>query len=506
MMAGWNLKRKKFFFLILVLIAAGAAAYAFLLRESGSGQDKKKQTAGKAPDRIYPVKRGDMVIGIMLRGSVNAKVKHKLALEAPFSTKLVKVVDENSKVKKGDVVAEFETADLLLRVEDYKLTIEQTKKDLAIALEEREVLKSTNLEDLRTARDKVTECQDDYTRYVRLEGPRDKDTQTLAVDDAERALSEAQTAYQTAKENYDSSIFSDSEAEAAAKAEVEKAGKSVTTAETKLNSALLARKLFKRYTYPNKLKDLRNKLAQAKLGYEKTRVRTQSLLTQKNNQIYRLEITIRNNERQFNRHSSWIPMMQLIAPVDGIVTYGDPDRIWGNPEVKVGMDGRRKQVIITIPDMSQMIVDVNLPEQYRSKVNLGDRVIITPESIPEIKIRGKIESIASLPVHTIPWDKSTPKIYRTVVSFTGRNSRIVSGMSVQVEVVSRILRNVISVPIEAVFEEGGQLLVYRKSLSGPEKINVRIGASSDSAVEILDGLNEGDEVFLYRPFQAKSTG
>ena len=505
-MAGWNLKGRKSLGLLLLFIAAAAGALYFLyLRADKQSETEKKQAGGKAPDRIYPVKRGEMIIGIMLRGSVNAKVKHKLALEAPFGTKLVKVVDENSKVKKGDVVAEFETADLLLKVEDYKLTIEQTKKDLAIAREEREVLKSTNQEDLRTARDKVTQCLDDYTRYIRLEGPRDKDTQTLAVDDAERALSEAQTAYDAAKESYDTSIFSDSEAEASAKSEVEKAKKNVASAETKLNSALLAKKLFKRYTYPNKLKDLRNKLAQAKLGYEKTRVRTQSLLTQKDNQIYRLEITIRNNERQFNRHSSWIPMMQLVAPVDGIVTYGDPDRIWGNPEVKVGMDGRRKQVIITIPDMSQMIVDVNLPEQYRSKVALGDRVIITPESLPEIKIRGKIETIASLPVHTIPWDKSTPKIYRTVVAFTGRNPRIVSGMSVQVEVVSKILHNVISIPIEAVFEEGGQFLVYRKTLSGPEKVSVKIGASSDSAVEIREGLQEGDEVFLYRPFQAKST-
>ena len=506
-MAGWRLQlknRKTFFLILTVMLAAAAAVYFFYFRPAKLKAEEKKSVSGKSPDRIYPVKRGQMVIGIMLRGSVNAKVKHKLALEAPFSTKLVKVVDENSKVKKGDVVAEFETADLLLRVEDYKLTIEQTKKDLAIALEEREVLKSTNMEDLRTARDKVTECQDDYLRYIRLEGPRDKDTQTLAVDDAERALSEAQTAYNTAKETYDGSIFSDSEAEATAKAAVEKAQKNVTSAETKLNSALLAKKLFKRYTYPNKLKDLRNKLAQARLGYEKTRVRTQSLLTQKNNQIYRLEITIRNNERQFNRHSSWIPMMQLIAPVDGIVTYGDPDRIWGNPEVKVGMDGRRKQVIITIPDMSQMIVDVNLPEQYRSKVGIGDRVIITPESLPGIKISGRIETIASLPVHTIPWDKSTPKIYRTVVSFNGRNPRIVSGMSVQVEVVSKILNQVISIPIEAVFEEGGQLLVYRKSLSGPEKVNVKIGASSDNAVQILEGLEEGDEVFLYRPFQGKS--
>ena len=285
---------------------------------------------------------------------------------------------------------------------------------------------------------------------------------------------------------------------------MEKERQKVLAAETKLNSALLEKKLFKRYTYPNKLKDLRNKLAQARLGYEKAKVSTEAKLTQKDNAIYRLEITLRNNERQYQRHSSWIPMMTLTAPVDGIVTYGDPDRIWGNPEVKVGMDGRRKQVIITIPDMSQMIVDVNLPEQYRSKVGIGDKVIITPESLETVKMKGQIASIASLPVHTIPWDKSTPKIYRTVVSFQGKNPKIVSGMSVQVEVVSRVLQNVISIPVEAVFEEGGQLLVYRKAFSGPEKVPIKIGASSDSAVEILEGLNEGDEVFLYRPFQAKS--
>ena len=414
-----------------VLIIAGGALYFFApnlfrAKKASSGESR-------APDRIYPVKRGEMVIGIMLKGSVNAKTKHKLALEAPWATKLIRVVDENKRVKKGDVVAEFEAADLLLRIDDYKLTIEQTKKDLAIALEERAVLVSTNKADIRLARDKVTDCEDAYSKYWR--------------------------------------------------------------------PAILERKLFKRYTYPNKLKTLRNNLAQAKLDYEKTKVRTQSLLTQKNNQIYRYEITIRNNERQLKRHSSWLPMLTLIAPVDGIVTYGDPDRLWGNPEVKVGMDGRRKQVIITIPDMSRMIVDVNLPEQYRSKVAVGDPVIITPESIQTIKIRGKIASIASLPVNIIPWDKSTPKIYRTVVDFSDDNPKIVSGMSVQVEVVSKILKDVISIPIEAVFEEGGQLLVYRKALSGPEKVNVKIGSTSDSAVEVTEGLEEGDEVYLYRPFQ-----
>ena len=202
--------RKTVFLILLLLVVLGITGGVLIYRNSGRKSGKNTAESAKAPDRIYPVKRGDMVIGIMLKGSVNAKVKHKLALQAPFATKLVKVVDENSRVKKGDVVAEFETADLLLKVEDYKLNIEQTKKDLDIALEERAVLLSTNREELRTARDKVTECQDAYSRYVRLEGPRDRDTQTLAVSDAEKELNEAKDAYDEAKNTYDNSIFSDS--------------------------------------------------------------------------------------------------------------------------------------------------------------------------------------------------------------------------------------------------------------------------------------------------------
>ena len=502
---------RRILLLLIVLILGGGAAVYFLrpewipfLRKNTAANEKKKADPDGMPDRIYTVIRSDMPIGVMLKGSVNAKKKHKLALEAPFPTKLVKVSDENAKVKSGDIVAEFETSDLQTKIDDLKLSIEQTKKDLSIAQEERTVLLSTNAAEIRSAKDNVTTAQDAYSQYFRLEGPKERDTKDLAVSDAKLALEEAENALKTAEDTYNTTVYSSEEEERKAKQEIEKLEQKRDSAKTKLNSAELDRKLFKRYTHPNKIRELRNKLAQAKLNYEKTKVSTQSSLMQKDNRIYTYEISIRNNERQLELHQSWLPMMTLRAPTNGIITYGDPDRVWGNPEVKVGMDGRRRQVIITIPDMSQMIVDVNLPEQYRSKVGIGDKVVITPESLETVKMKGQIASIASLPVHTIPWDKSTPKIYRTVVSFHDKNPKIVSGMSVQVEVVSRILQNVISIPVEAVFEEGGQLLVYRKSFSGPEKVPIKIGASSDSAVEILEGLNEGDEVFLYRPFQSKT--
>jgi hypothetical protein len=55
--------------------------------------------------------------------------------------------------------------------------------------------------------------------------------------------------------------------------------------------------------------------------------------------------------------------------------------------------------------------------------------------------------------------------------------------------------------VEAVFEEGGHLIVYLKTLSGPEKRMIKIGESNNNYVEVTEGLEEGDEVYLYRPFQ-----
>ena len=51
------------------------------------------------------------------------------------------------------------------------------------------------------------------------------------------------------------------------------------------------------------------------------------------------------------------------------------------------------------------------------------------------------------------------------------------------------------------FEENGKLLVYRKTLGGPEKVFIKIGESNNNFVEVTEGLEEGDDVFLYRPFQ-----
>ena len=80
-------KRKLVLLAVTVLVLAATAGFVFRPRlfPKTSGD---RQTDSKAPDRIYTAKKGELILGVMLTGSVNAKTKHKLAMEAPWGTKL----------------------------------------------------------------------------------------------------------------------------------------------------------------------------------------------------------------------------------------------------------------------------------------------------------------------------------------------------------------------------------------------------------------------------------
>ena len=76
-------------------------------------------------------------------------------------------------------------------------------------------------------------------------------------------------------------------------------------------------------------------------------------------------------------------------------------------------------------------------------------------------------------------------------------------MSVQLDIVTGVIKDTLFVPIEAVFEDKDRLFVYRMNGSVPEVRDVKIGNSNTNFVEITEGLAEGDVVCLYKPYQKK---
>ncbi len=500
-------RRKTFVKLLIVLVLLGTAFgsyqwYRWHQISKAEAEGKEHPEQSKVPDRIFTLKRGDLVLGTLQSGSVNAQKKHKLSLQASFNTKLAWVIPENTQVKKGDILARFETEDLIDRIDDLKLQVENYEKELSVALEEEKITVSTNRASIKEAHDRVVDSESNLRKYRRLERSKERDRLELAVDTYHVALNEAENDLREQKTDLTSSSGTQEEQEKKLQ-EQAKLQSNIDTQKNNLSNAERDLTLFKRYTNPSKITSLENSLAQALLNNERIKIQANSSLINKRRHISNIRRNLRNARTRLERHQSYLDMMHLEAPVDGVVIYGDPDARWGNVEIKLGMDVSKNRILMTIPDMKNLVVDFDLPEQLRSKVNEGDPAIITPDALVTLKVPGRVSQIDTLPVNQSYWDRNSPKIYKSVVRLTQQHPQLVSGMSVQVHIITKTLRNTLYVPVEAVFEDKDRFIVYKRTFGSPQETVVKIGESNDSFVQILDGLKEGDEVYLYRPFQKK---
>ena len=494
----------KILVVLFILALTGCSLYYYITGKLKERNEKLSNSS--VPDRFYTIKNGDLAIGLKFSGSVNSRNKHKMSLEAAFQTKLLWVIDENSKVKKNDEIAKFEAEDLEEKIENLKFELDAAEKEIMIAIEEKKILDSTNKAQIREAEDKVRVAEDECRKYFKFDKRKERDKLDISIQNAEKTLSEAKKAYNEKVSEFNNKSFNKDSEEAEAKKQLATSYKEVEKGETELKTTMQDRKVFKRYDQHDKMTELSNKLEQSKLNLEKVRVGTNSSTIQKDKNLTNLELKKKKAEQDLEKYLSYIPMMKLTSPADGVIIYGDIDQRWGKVDVKVGMDVRRKQVLITIPDMSDLVVEFDLPEQYRSRVHVGDRVVITPESIKGMKAEGTLQMIASLPVNQIIWDTSSPKIYKSIVDLKKQDPRLVTGMSVDLEVITKELKNVLFVPVEAVFEEGGSYFVYKKAKLRPRKVKVEIGPASDDYVVITKGLDEGDSVYLYMPFRSNQEG
>ena len=188
-----KLSRKKLTCLIVLLVLCGIGSGVWFGVIRPKLQAKRAEAAKKAQDaedmdRTYKVRRDDLVIGLLQGGYVNASQKHKLSLQANYRTKLLWVIDENTKVKAGDLLARFETDELKEQIENLEIELDNLKKELDLAIESKKIQISTNAADLQAAEENLLQADDAMRKYRRFERSSTRDSLDLAISNAEAAL------------------------------------------------------------------------------------------------------------------------------------------------------------------------------------------------------------------------------------------------------------------------------------------------------------------------------
>ena len=114
-----------------------------------------------------------------------------------------------------------------------------------------------------------------------------------------------------------------------------------------------------------------------------------------------------------------------------------------------------------LPDMTKMQVKVNIHESLIKKIKVGQKAEIRIESFPNIVFVGTVTSVSQLADSTRPWMTGGVKQYPTIVKLDDLKAQeLKPGMTAEAKVLVGELDNVLVVPVQAVAEHKGEFFAF----------------------------------------------
>lgn len=148
-------------------------------------------------------------------------------------------------------------------------------------------------------------------------------------------------------------------------------------------------------------------------------------------------------------------------------------------------------MLLLMPDLSQMQVKLGIHESVIDRVRPGLKAIVT---LPDRTLEANVSEVASVTRPAGWWTGNVVK-YDTVIELPSDDG-LKPGMSAEVEVILAVHPDVLLIPVAAVVETEQGAFCWVQGEPEPQKRLIELGDSNDVFIEVLAGLNGGEEVIL----------
>ena len=268
-----------------------------------------------------------------------------------------------------------------------------------------------------------------------------------------------------------------------------------------------ALRLYIQYTFPKEAEEFLSNYENAVMAYQRQVKENLAKEAQE-------RASFSSAQRKFNLEKykladieAQIDAATIEAELPGLVVYGGSDqgssRYRGSSQeaIQEGATVRERQPILTIPDMREMAVSVDIHESAVQRVAVGQPAVILIDAYPDVRLTGEVIKMAVVADSANSFMNPDLKVYPSQVRIDGTHDWLRPGMSAQVEILVASLDDVIYVPVQAVSYFGSDQVVYVSRGGSVERRVIELGDFSDSFIEVVSGLEEGEEVLLLPPRQ-----
>ncbi|MEW6387913.1 MAG: efflux RND transporter periplasmic adaptor subunit [Thermodesulfobacteriota bacterium] len=183
------------------------------------------------------------------------------------------------------------------------------------------------------------------------------------------------------------------------------------------------------------------------------------------------------------------------SPFDGVVLTKNAEV--GEVVAPFGAAATARASVVTMADLSSLMVEADVAESNLDKVYQGQPCEISLDAIPDKRFLGQVHMI-------VPTADRTKATVLTKVKFNELDERILPEMSAKVAFLSRPLgaaeeKPRLAVPKSALVTRNDRTFTFLIEGKKAKSVPVQLGPAMGELVEITGGLKEGDRIILNPP-------
>ena len=448
---------------------------------------------------LYTVQRGDLPIVVTESGDLESQKKTKIICEVESvsfersssnGTQILSIVPDGTFVKADELLVELDSAPLEERVDTQTLATEKASLE--------QVQASVKYDNQITQNETLLEEAKLQVELANLALKQFEDesggTFQLSLQDTELAIQQAQaerliaaTDLRGFEELYKLGYKSKGDL---AGAQLKSLG-----ADRKLAREISDRKMKVEYEYIKTNLELKGASATAKRSLIQVERDNKAQLQQALAARDAATRSLKKEQERLKKYTAQLDKCKIYAPHNGMVTYAMENRWSTTSNISEGAIVRQRQELINLPDLSLMQVKTSVHETVQDQITPGMDVTVKVEAAGNKTFRGTVKSVGVLPERG-NYFNSDIKVYTTIVTIDEEVDLLKPGMTAVADIHVDLLKDVLTVPVQAIVQIGDESWCYVSAGSNVERRPVEVGQSNDKFVEIKSGLTAGEQIVL----------
>jgi len=267
-----------------------------------------------------------------------------------------------------------------------------------------------------------------------------------------------------------------------------------------LEKAVKAKEVLEQYTHVADLRQRQSDVEEALKEFERVKKNAEAEEDKKTR-------SLESKTKEFNLIKDQLAKLRtqkencsIYAPTQGFVVYysggGGRHFMSSDDQIREGATVHERQIILSLPDTSEMMVLVRVHEAKTDKLKIGQRANITIEGVPGKQFTGTVTKIAVLADSQNRWLNPDLKEYETEITLDHSDAALKPGATAHTEIMVETVTDQLAIPVQAIYSKNARRYIFKQEGHDTEYAEIKLGSIGSEWAQVTNGLAAGDQILL----------